>query len=482
MAAGLLAISAYTPARDRQGRLVPGARMDVFQNRTTTRATVYADAALTTPLTNPVVANASGQFPAVWADGGAPDTPLLYSLAYSASDGSSIGNPATFDDIQPSVSLDLISGETKANLDGGNVEPAPFRDALDLGQAATRDVGTIAGTVAAGDDLRITTAVTNVFRYIPVNLWGGIFAGTNTTDLAPYFQQAINGNSVEIFIPGWTFLLNSTINIERPIVLRGAGKSFTLLKTTANIRVFNIESITTYGMRFQDLTIWGNGGISGSSTAVYIGSEPELTAHARFDNVRFLSHEWGINGLGTYGLFDSQFDNCDWFDCYRGMRHAGSQITFNGCYWRNCTWGLLCDNLGAGLSISGGTFNGCTWVGNTYDFVFNNNTVRQMTFMGCWFEQTKTISFGKVVTGEMFFQGMSFLNCLFQPASTAVENGVIQSSDWKGILSFRDCKGYTDLYTSTSFPDPATADSNSFVTRQNCYTINAAGTITKLAA
>lgn len=117
MAAGLLAISAYTPARDRQGRLVPGARMDVFANRTTTRAAVYADAALTTPLTNPVVANASGQFPAVWAQGGSPGVPLLYTLAYSAANGATIGNPSVFDDVQPSVSLDLVDAASKLNID-----------------------------------------------------------------------------------------------------------------------------------------------------------------------------------------------------------------------------------------------------------------------------------------------------------------------------------------------------------------------------
>lgn len=123
MAAGLLAISSFTPARDRQGRLVAGARMDCFLNRTTTRATVYADAGLTTPLTNPVIANASGQFPVVWADGGTTETPILYSLAYSGADGESIGNPSTFDDVQPSVSLDLVSGVTKLNIDGTDAAP-----------------------------------------------------------------------------------------------------------------------------------------------------------------------------------------------------------------------------------------------------------------------------------------------------------------------------------------------------------------------
>lgn len=124
MAAGLLAITNYSPARDRNGALVPGARMRVRQNRTTTLATVYADANLTTPLANPVIANSSGQFPAVWAQGGTAEAPVLYSVDYSASDGTTIGNPNSFDDVQPSVSLDLVSGALKADIDLDNVPDA----------------------------------------------------------------------------------------------------------------------------------------------------------------------------------------------------------------------------------------------------------------------------------------------------------------------------------------------------------------------
>jgi len=126
MSAGLLAISNYTPARDRQGRLVAGARMDVYANRTTTRVSVYADYALTTPLTNPVIANSSGVLPAVWADGGTLEDPILYTLAYSGSNGSSIGNPSTFDDVQPSVSIDVTDGASKADYDLGNVSQADY--------------------------------------------------------------------------------------------------------------------------------------------------------------------------------------------------------------------------------------------------------------------------------------------------------------------------------------------------------------------
>lgn len=48
----------------------------------------------------------------------------------------------------------------KADLDAGNIVAATWRAALALGTSATRDVGAVAGTVAAGDDGRLSDART----------------------------------------------------------------------------------------------------------------------------------------------------------------------------------------------------------------------------------------------------------------------------------------------------------------------------------
>lgn len=109
MAAGIIVVPSLFPARDRNGRLVAGALMAVFQNRTTTFATVYADSALTTPLANPVVANSSGHFPIVWAQAGTVEAPTLYTLAISGPGGLSIANPSVFHDWQPSLDADTAS-------------------------------------------------------------------------------------------------------------------------------------------------------------------------------------------------------------------------------------------------------------------------------------------------------------------------------------------------------------------------------------
>lgn len=53
---------------DNNGEPMPGCTLQFYATLTTTPVPVYADAAMTTPLTHPVVANAAGAFPAIYGD------------------------------------------------------------------------------------------------------------------------------------------------------------------------------------------------------------------------------------------------------------------------------------------------------------------------------------------------------------------------------------------------------------------------------
>lgn len=66
---------------DDNGEPMPGCYMQFYASQTTTPATVYADAELTTPLPNPVVSNAAGVFPAVYGDSAVVYRRLLYTAA-----------------------------------------------------------------------------------------------------------------------------------------------------------------------------------------------------------------------------------------------------------------------------------------------------------------------------------------------------------------------------------------------------------------
>jgi len=82
----------FRPALDPNGLVVPGAKLAFFISGTNTPQTVYADAALTVPLDNPVEANAAGKWPPIYID-----PSLLYRVLLSDALG------ATLDEVDPYV-------------------------------------------------------------------------------------------------------------------------------------------------------------------------------------------------------------------------------------------------------------------------------------------------------------------------------------------------------------------------------------------
>lgn len=85
MAAGRIVIEGYMPALDASANPLSGAKIFFYENGTTTLTTVYSDYDLTTPLANPVVADASGQFASIFADAS-----LLFSVKVTNSAGTEL--------------------------------------------------------------------------------------------------------------------------------------------------------------------------------------------------------------------------------------------------------------------------------------------------------------------------------------------------------------------------------------------------------
>jgi parallel beta-helix repeat protein len=99
-----------------------------------------------------------------------------------------------------------------------------------LGNSSTRDVGTTAGTVAAGDDPRFTAA--SVLGWINVKDYGAV--GDGTTDDSTAINAAVGAmddNSVLYFPPG-EYRYAGTVLIENlsDIIIMGAGRDTTMLR------------------------------------------------------------------------------------------------------------------------------------------------------------------------------------------------------------------------------------------------------------
>ena len=155
MAAGRFVVPPYFPARDRDFNLLSGALLYVYQNETTTKVNIYTDEALTVLSSNPVVANSSGQFPAIYADAGTESVPVLYSVSVTTSTGASPGNPFNFDNYRPSVDWETATlALAEAAADVGVLFSLLHR--LDGDAEDVLAAGEVA--LGAGQDLLVGTA------------------------------------------------------------------------------------------------------------------------------------------------------------------------------------------------------------------------------------------------------------------------------------------------------------------------------------
>lgn len=137
MASGRLFIPGWMPARDSNGDPIPNVIVSFYQNETDVLASVYADEALTVPLTNPVAANSSGRFPQIYASDA-----MTYSASVDAPYGPA-GQPFTFDGLQASQAADIAA----ANLAQGAAEDAEA--ALAATEAAIDAATQVGGGAAA---------------------------------------------------------------------------------------------------------------------------------------------------------------------------------------------------------------------------------------------------------------------------------------------------------------------------------------------
>lgn len=112
MAGKRIVVPNYMPALDLNGGPVAGAKLFFYENETTTLKAIYTSAALSVAHANPVIANAAGVFPSIFADEAEE-----FSVAITDADGNPISGLRNRDNITPSLAF----------LDG--VE-APVSDAM----------------------------------------------------------------------------------------------------------------------------------------------------------------------------------------------------------------------------------------------------------------------------------------------------------------------------------------------------------------
>lgn len=168
------------------GSVSPNAQANFYLTGTTTRTNTYTDAALTTPHTNPVLADAAGVFPVIYLD---PD--VIYRLVLNDED------------------LALIYDED------------PIQDAL-----TQANIGRI---FHPRTDAEVTAGVipTN-YNYLPgdVRRYGAVGASAdNSAALQASIDQCINGGAPVSFQSNVTYLMTSQVTADsfEGLVINGNG-------------------------------------------------------------------------------------------------------------------------------------------------------------------------------------------------------------------------------------------------------------------
>jgi len=147
MAAGQIIVPGAMPTRDRNGRATIG-KLFFYEDETQTPAPVYTSSALTTQLANPVVSDAAGRFPSIWADDAE-----LFTVVWTYDDEETIktysGVSAAEDAVLASVALAQAAADEAA---ADAVQTAADLAAIQAIEAAGSTAPAIAGKLNRNGD------------------------------------------------------------------------------------------------------------------------------------------------------------------------------------------------------------------------------------------------------------------------------------------------------------------------------------------
>jgi hypothetical protein len=225
--AGLLLAQPVFRAVDANGAPMAGAQLQFYQTGTTTPTPVYSSAALSTPLSNPVVADSGGLFPPMWLD---PTVTYRVQLLTAAG--------GLVQDIDPAA--ESVVEATQAQVNAGTatgvfVSPAKL--------AAWGGIAAALGYVPLNKGGDTATNLQLAFNSYQTNSAGYLGAPVNEQDGSYTLQASDTGKMVRAFISAAaTYTVPPNLfTLGAGIVVRNAGNS------SATLTVARGSGVTLYG-------------------------------------------------------------------------------------------------------------------------------------------------------------------------------------------------------------------------------------------
>lgn len=291
MAAGLL-LGPWIYDADGDGAPYVGGLLTTYVNLTTTPQATYTTSALTVPHPNPIVADADGRFPDIWADTG-----NTFSLKWEEPDGTDI---ATYDNRQP---LGPSDDASFALADLSNVTPADVMDAM---------------ATASGYSAFINRAFNPVCRI------DQRFAGAGGT----------LSSAAEIY------------GLDRYHGRRGASQTATLQQSNGGPANFG-SNLTSYCAKFTT----GTGAAAGASDQVHIETDIEgfHISDALFGisgAKRLAIRFWGLASVAGKQSFAIQ-------NSARDRSYVLNYTIVQPGAWQEFTFNIPCDQTGTWLADNG---------------------------------------------------------------------------------------------------------------------------------
>lgn len=280
-------------ARNASGDGYSGAKLTIYEAGTTTPASIYSDANLTTPLANPVTADSGGVFPAIYAAEGATFDIICKTAGgttlYTEDDVPALGGDGV------SLARDFGNSRFQVYGSGGTV----YMEAGDASPDNSGGTMQISGYDSTSGD-SLTVKFDSVTFTGDVDVTGALTVTGATGDFAAGGRLYANtDNAVDEVLSSGTFTGASTVEIELTGSLRHYRIEFADLRiastSSANLRMLvAFDSTPTYKTTSGDYA-YGYYYVDHSAISAVSGASP-----ATYIELCALSYSAGSAGSSGY--------------------------------------------------------------------------------------------------------------------------------------------------------------------------------------
>lgn len=385
---------------DSNGDPVGAGSLYVYENETTTEASIYTNAALSTAASNPITLDAAGR---------------MGSNIY-VTDGTSY--TITLDN---SSAAEVFSRDNVFGWSSGSISSLNYTNS------------------ATGADERTLQSRLEDFA----SLLDFSATGDGSTDDSGFIQDAIDSGVGVIFCPPGTYKISSQVDLASNVLFVGAGKGKTVFQFDSSFgttgAMFSGSGVAN--VTFRDITFDGNNVGSGASQTRLASMISFTTSTGiSFINCELMNHEYIGVAFGN-SCSDILIDGCE----FHTMGYSGTTSNGGAAVWMSATSGNNCpkyarfannyihDNLWHGLHFN--VIDGIV-SGNT--FYNNQETHLYVSRSSGTFEPTKiTITdniFDTVTRNDISSHGVEV-----EIRNFKISDNIIRQCDHGGI-ALTDCQ------------------------------------------